>query len=335
MNRIGVVTQVLTSVATTLASGELMIVDSKGVIVTPGTAGPYAPDVSLQVFVGTPGGIREVGVIYPNAFTFSPVMYVARTQQVIKMGYVSGSGSITSIDVTAAANVGKFTTVSVVKHDLTKTTSPAWGNVFARDVYIAVGESVATYRAKLLAALTAIVADVNAAFGASTIVLTNSGTTWSDTCFIFTLALGVEFTVHVDGAWTGTVQNTTLGIRYSGLTGPELLEIEKEAAVLDGYNPVQTDKYKMFDMADYSVVASGTNYDGITIHTVSAKQYESPGHPAGWDVTMDLFSPTGSSAYGEHSAEIIALLTEVKAKSAGVYDMITKTAADLAYAAHA
>lgn len=333
MNRIGVVTQVLTSVETTLASGELMIVDSKGVVVTPGTAGPYAPDVSLQVFVGTPGGIREVGVLYPGAFTFSSVMYVPRTQQVIKMGYVSGSGAITSIDVTAAANVGKFTTVSIVKHDLTKTTTPSWGNMFTRDVYIAVSESVATYRVKLLAALTAIVADVNAAFGTGTIVLTNSGTTWSDTCFIFTLAVGAEFTVHVDGAWTGTVQSTTVGIRYSGLTGAELIELEKEAAVLDGYNPVQVDKYKMFDMSQYAVAASGTNYDGITIHTVSAKQYSSPGHPAGWDVTIDLFSPTGSSAYGEHSAEIIALLTEIKAKNAGVFDMLTSTVAAATYVA--
>ena len=69
----------------------------------------------------------------------------------------------------------------------------------------------------------------------------------------------------------------------------------------------------------------------MVIHTVSDKQYQSPGHPEGWDITIELFGPnTTPGTVGAPISSIVALLTKIKQNVS-----LTKADADILYAAHA
>jgi hypothetical protein len=336
MNRIGVVTEVLAAIATP-AAGELLLVDSLGVIVDATHVGPYAPPTTLTVLVGTAGGPREIGVINPNNFTFESYAYRAAVGKTWKLGYVSGSGVYVTIDVTAATNVGKFGTLTAYCQDFTHSVVPNTGLTWSYDIQIATGETVASYLAKLNAKAALLVAAANAALGATVLATTTSGS--AGTSMVqFTVAAGYDFTFTLDGTFDGSTVQVTAGATspvISGQTGLEVRAKELEGAILDGYNPVQTAMYQMFDTSKYVSALVGTNYDGIIIKTTSDKQYPSPGHPKGWDVLIELFAVNSSpGALGTHAAEIVALLTAVKAASLGQKDMLTKTAADLLYAAH-
>ena len=336
MNRIGVVTEVLAAIATP-AAGELLFVDSLGVIVDATHAGPYKPPTTLQLVVGTAGGVRELGSINPNNFTWESYAYRAAVGKTWKLGYVSGSGVYVTLDVTAAANVGKFGTLTAYLHDPTKSTVPMWGKTWAYDIQIATGETVASYLAKLNAKAALLVAAANADLGATVLATTTSGS--AGTSMVqFTVAAGYDFTFTLDGVFDGSTVQVTAGATgpfMSGQTGVQVRAKELETAVLDGYNPVQTSKYEMFPVDQYVSALVGTNYDGIIIKSTANKQYPSPDHPKGWDVLIELFAVNSSpGTLGTHAAEIVALLTAVKAASLGQTDMLTKTAADLLYAAH-
>lgn len=335
MNRIAIVTELLHStVPSTLTDGQLLITDTKGGIVKAGAAGPYVAPSFLELMVGTKGFPRQLGILYPNNFTFESYAYRAAVGRTIKVGYINGSAAYNTIDVTAAANIAKFGTLTVTFHSLTSSVIPAWGDMFAEDVQIASGETVASYRAKLVAKATKIAAAINAKYGSGTVSLTDSGSAGT-TMLQFVFVKGADVTITIDGVFDGTDVTVSGGAPcVSGTTGPEVLEMLKESAILDGYNPVQVPKYEMFLMDQYGTVDPTVNYDGIVIHTVSNKQYESPGHPAGWDVSYMIYTPNSEAGtLGTEGAAIVALLTELKAKANGVYDMETATAAAAAFAA--
>ena len=331
MNRIGVVTSLLSAVPASYNAGELALIDTLGGIVDATHVGPYAPPCKIGVFLGTVGGEREIGYINPNRFTFETFAYRTAVGKTIKIGYnASPAGVFNTIDVTLAANIGKFGTLTLWNHDRTRSTNPAMGDTFQQTVQIASGETATTYLAKLNKAADKVAADVNAKYGAGTVTVTKSGSD-ATTLVQFAFAVGFNFTATLDGTFDGTTVQTTTQSVFSGQTGSEIRDKEKEAAILDGYNPTQTDKYVTFPLDQYLSAAVGTNYDGLVIHTVSDKQYQSPGHPEGWDITIELFGPnTTPGTVGAPISSIVALLTKIKQNVS-----LTKADADILYAAHA
>ena len=339
MNRIGVVTSVLDAVPSAYTKGQLALIDTKGGIVKTGSAGPYAPPSMIEFFVGlTDGTSKHFGTLNPSKFAVSSKAYEAAVGKTVRVGYDGTSGSLVCIDPTLTANIGKFGTLSITYNDLTSLTIPSWGNVFQQDIQIAAGETTTTLYAKLQAAATALAAKINAKYGAGTVTFTSGAPVINaaSSYLQFVFAAGKTFSVTLDDIFDGTPIAVTAGADgpiVSGLTGAEVIDREKEAAVLDGYNPNQVDKYQLFNIDNYVGAAVGTNYDCVQIRTTLPKEYEAPDSPSGWDVLFEIFCPnTTPGTLGTVAQAIVDLLTEVNTNQSG---FLTQAVADTLYAPHA
>lgn len=322
MNRFAVVTSLLSAVPTAYAAGELALIDSLGVIVDATHFGPYAPPAVVDIFVGTPAATpRQVGVINPKNFSYETLAYRAAVGQTIRVGYTGSASNIVLADPTLTANLAKAGTLSLTYHSLDKSSSPAWGNVFQKDVQVAAGDTVALVLARLVVAATAITSDMNTRLGTGTITFT-SDVASTNKYLNFVVAKNFQVDVKIDGIFEGTPVTITAGTAgpfFSGTSGVEIQALELEGAVLDGYNPSQTNMYQTFPLANYVSAVAASNYDAIIIRTTSAKQYPSPSHPAGWDVEMVLyFANTTPGTVGAGAAAVAALLLLIKEANQGL-----------------
>lgn len=334
MNRVGVVTSLLTAVPAAYAKGELAIIDTLGGIVEEGAAGPYSNPTMLELFVGlSDGSAKQIGTINPHKFTYQVLAYKAAVGKTVRVGYTGSAGNIVVLDPSVAANVGQYGTLTVTYNDLVSNSVPQWGDMFARDVQIKNGDTSATILARLVTAATEIATAINAKYGAGTVTLTSDVASASK-YLQFVFAAGKLFTVTIDGIFDGTPVTTTAGSAgpfVSGTTGVEVRAKETEAAILDGYNPTQQTKYQSFNLENYLGGVVGTNYDAIEITTTLPKEYEAPDSPTGWDVSFTIFTPnTTPNTKGAVATAIETLLAEIKANHS-----LTKAAADVLYAPHA
>lgn len=337
MNRVGVFTSVLETNPTSYNAGELSLVTSKGDVVKLGSTGPFPTGTTIDLAVGLADGTyKRVITITPKCFDYSAVAYKAAVGKTVRVGYTGSTGKLIVVDPTLPANINKYGTLSVYNTDVDSAVRPSVE--IHEDVQISTGETTATLYAKLQAAGTKIAARLNAKYGAGTVTF-NSGSpvlNAASSYLEFVFAKTKVFTVTLDGIFDTTPVTTTAGADgpvVSGLTGAEVQMVEKEAAVLDGYNPTQSDKRQMFNVSNYVSASLASNYDALQITTTSNKEYESPGSPKGWDVTAKLYSANSiAGTIGANIAAVAAILAEVKTNN-GVG--LTKAQADILYAAHA
>ena len=331
MNRIAIVTELLTAVPASYTAGQLAVIDTLGGIVKPTATGPYVDPVNVEVFVGTKEGPRQVGIINPREFSFSSKAHVTPVGRTVRVGYNGTDNNIVLVDPTIATNVTKSGALSIAFHDLTSNTTPSWGNLFTADIQIATGDTTAAILARLVAQATIQVAKINAKYGAGSVTFT-SDVASANKYLQFATKAGLDIGVTLDGIFTGTgVKNTVVSIT-SGTTGAEIRELEKEAAILDGYNPTQVDKYQTFDLDNYLAADTSKNYDSVIVNTTSKKQYSSPGHPKGWDVEIQFFfANTTPGTLGAGATAFVAILTEMQKNHRGM-SLVDATAA---FAPHA
>ena len=335
MKRVAVATSLLDAVPASYAKGELALISSDGSIVKTGAAGPYSRSTMIGVFVGlTDGTHKRVGTINPFDFKVEKLDYAAAVGKTIRVGYDGSANKLVCIDPTLTANIGKFGTLRLTHMDITKNTLPGWGDVFEQDVQIATGETNTTLYAKLQAAGTSLAAKINAKYGAGTVAFTSGAPVLNaaSSYLQFVFAAGKLFTVTLDDIFDGTAVKVTAGDTgpfVSGLTGAEVIEMEKKNAILDGYNPNQNSKYQSFNLDNYIGAAGGTNYDALLITTKLPKEYESPDAPTGWDVQFVVYAATGNPSVVD---TLKTLLDEVKVASDGY---LTQAVADTLYAPHA
>lgn len=337
MKRVGVYTKVLTAAEAVVArggvyaNGELSLLASDGTGVELGASGPYKKGTAIDIVVGTKGAPREVITINPYAFGFTKLAFEAAAGQTVVIGSKTAAGKIVVADPTLASNLNAIGTLSLVRKTLDSGVVAPWGDTFTDDVQIRPGDSVASVLAKLVVVATALVAKINAKYGAGTATLT-SDIAGNNKYLQFAFAAGKTFNVTCDGIFDGTLNTMTVADVniVSGQTGAEVREAETEAAVLDGYNPVQLPKYQLFDLETYLSGVAGTNYDAIQIVTTLPKEYETPGSPTGWDVMVTLYAPTSE---GNTLMEALAaILTELQQNHQGAPIKVV-AAADAAHAA--
>lgn len=337
MNRCGVATELLAALPDAYTKGQLALIATDGTLVEAGVAGPYDKQTLIELFVGLSDGTsKQIGSINPSNFKYSKLEYAAAVGKTVRVGFDGSANKLVVVDPTIATNIGKYGTLSLIYNDLKSLAIPTWGDTFSMDIQIANGDTVTTLYAKVVAAATALAAKINAKYGAGTVTYTGGVPVLNaaSSFLQFAFAAGKLFKVTFDGIFDGTAIKTTVGATsafVSGLTGAEVREAEIEAAILDGYNPNQKSKFQTFDLENYLGGVVGTNYDGLQITTTLPKEYESPDSPSGWEVTFEIYCPTTDHPVDD----IIALLDEVKANANGTFDMLTKTAADDLYAAHA
>lgn len=329
MNRVGIFKDISVGVPNPYDSGELSIIASNGEVLAVGNTGPFKNPTMVDLVVGLKdGSAKEVITINPRNFKYKVSPYVVAVGHTVRIGYNGVSKNIVLADPTLASNVGKYGTVWFHRTDLKSGVIPK--DTFHKDVEIIAGDSVATVLARLVAQVTLIVADINAKYGAGSVSITSS-VGGANKYIELVFAKNKVFSVTIDGIFDGTAITVTAGTGgpfVSGLTGVEVQAIEKEAAVLDGYNPVQTDKKQLFNINNYVCAEVGTNYDAILITTRLPKEYNSPGNPEGWDVTAILYTPnTTPGTLGEKGAALEAILKELAAVNMGDnYDMISDLA---------
>ena len=336
MNRVGVFTAIATDLTVTNTAGLLTIVASNGTVLATGATGPFVNPTMVDVLVGlNDGSIKEVITINPRDFTFKTLAYVAAVGKTVRVGYDGTSNKLIIVDPTIVNNLNKYGTLTIWHNDPKSAVAPAAS--VHQDVQIISGDTVTTLYTKLQAAGTALATKINAIYGAGSVTFTSGAPVLNaaSSYLQFVFAKNKEFNVTLDGIFDGTTVAVTAGTTgpfVSGLTGVEVQELEKEAAILDGYNPTQNDKRPSFDIVNYVAAVGATNYDATLIKTTLPHQYESVGNPKGWDVTALLYTPnTTPGTIGSAAAALTAILNELK-QNHGSLDVAT---AKVLFAAHA
>lgn len=325
MNRVGVIKSVISN--GTPAIG--------GLLITPSNAeGTYLKPsvVALDVFLNDLSK-KHLGVLNPRKFKVESQAYVAAGNKVIVLGYNGTSGNLVCADPSIATNLNKFGTLTI--SELTSAGTgyiPKWGTAYQEDIYIKAGDTTATIYTRLVAAATKIAAKINAKYGAGTVTFTSSISD-SNKYLSFTFANKL-FSATLDGIFDGTsVTVTPTDFSVPIMNGAAVIVKEKEAAVLDGYNPIQTDKFQTFNIANYTIGAIGSTYDCVLIHTTSDSKYESPTFTEGWDLDIEIYCVrAGGDTNGQLGAVAAALVAALKVISDAV-SSYTVDEADTAIAA--
>lgn len=331
MNRVGVFTSILETNPTVYTAGQLSIVTSKGDVVKAGATGPFSAPTNIDINVGLADGTyKQVITINPRKFSYKALAYAAAVGKTVRVGYTGSASNIVVADASVAANQNKFGTLTISRVDLGSGVAPAYS--VHKNIQIVAGSTAASVLAALVAAATSLTATLNAKFGAGSVTFT-SDVASANKYLQFVFAKDKVFNVAIDGIFDGTPVTVTAGVDgpiVSGLTGVEVRAKEREAAILDGYNPTQNDKYSMFDIDNYISAVGTTNYDALLITTRLDKEYESPANETSWDVTAILYADnTTPGTIGTDIAALVAILDEVKTNNGAG---LTQAQADLLYA---
>ena len=334
MNRIGVINSVAAIAVEPLqyTAGKLAIVHGDDPV-TDSSVHSFLPTSVVDLFAGLKdGSCKKVGAINPFKFKYSVETYVPfATGKSIRVGYSGAAGNIVVADPTIAANVNKFGTISVSYTDLTKNTVAPWGSSFEEDVYIVAGDSTATVLAKLVTAATKVIAKVNAAFNTVVATLTSDVASANKYLNIACGKENVRLNVTINGIFEGTLITETAGdYKKGGLLGADVIELEKEAAVLDGYNPAYIPKQPTFGLNNYIIADAAKGYDIVLIETTLPKEYDSPDAPSGWDVLIAVYCETGAGVLGTSATALSAVLDNIQNAASG--NLLTKAEADDLYA---
>jgi hypothetical protein len=316
MNRTAVCTSLNADPAVACAANELLIVASAGLganqAVDATHCGPFAPPTTVNFLVGLKDGTsKEVISVNPKSFSYSVLAYAAAVARTVVVGDASSTGKIKVLDPSVASNMFAIGNITVSRVDPTSAVAPS--KIYSEPVQIVTGDTTATILAKLNTAATKIVTQLNADYPSNTASLTaNAHATNAALTFVFNKDLA--FNVVVDGIFDGSTVTVTNGSPIvSGLTGVEVNALERESAILDGYNPTQTNLRQSFNLSNYLNAVAATNYDAILITTKLPKEYESPDAPSGWSVTAVIYSPNVTpGTKGANTAAIEAILAAMK-----------------------
>jgi len=334
MNRIGVVKSVADAAIDPLdfTTSELSIVHGDDPV-TNDSSHSFLPTSVVDFFVGLKdGSCKKVGGLNPFKFRYSVEQYVAfATGKSIRVGYSGSAGNIVVADPSVSANIGKFGTISVSYTDLKKNTVAPWGSSFEEDVYIVAGDNTAAILAKLVTAATKVVAKLNASFNTAVAVLTSDVASANKYLNIACSKENIRLNVTINGIFEGTLITETVGdYKKGGLLGEDVIDLEKESAVLDGYNPAYVPKQPTFNLDNYVVADPAKGYDIVIVETALPKEYDSPDAPSGWNVSFAFYCETGNSALGSSTTDLVAVLDNIQNIAGG--NVLTKAEADDLYA---
>ena len=293
MNRVGVVKSLYTNSA---AVGALVIRTSNGYNLEK----PSVVDLGVYLNDLTK---KSLGHVNPRAMEIVSYAYSEPGINDVTLGYDGSSGNLVCVDPSISSNVNKFGTLSIkLLNNAGQGYTPKWGLSFDADVYIVQGDTLSSIYTRLVAEATKLVARVNAKYPKVEMTFTSSidGTNKS-----LTFKASCLFNVTLDGIFDGT-KHTLSTNDLTNLIGENVIVKEKEAAVLDGYNPMQNDKFQTFNIANYCLATPGKKYDAIIIRTTSDAKYESPTFHGGWDVEIELYC----ERVGNESDNELATLTQ-------------------------
>ena len=257
---------------------------------------------------------KSLGWINPRHFEYEVKPYVGYALNNITLGYVSPSGNLVCVDPALPINLNKFgtITINVLKKDGLGYT-PKWGLSFSEDIYIQQGDTLAKIYQRLLDAAHKVANKVYYKFPESHIE-TEYDITSANKYIKFLSNSEFLFNVTLDGIFDGTL--ITNDINYAQIiNGTYVIAREKEGAILDGYNPNQTDKFQTFNLSNYILGEVDNKYDSIIIRTTSDEKYESPTFHGGWDLEIELYCLRNGEDDGTLGVVATAVVAELKAIS--------------------
>lgn len=301
MNRVGVVStirEVAPLEGEFLTAGELLMLNNKGEVITDTTAmTPLEVGSRIEFILGLGDGkAKSILTLDPYHFDYEEKVYAAGVGKVIEVGSSSVADKL--VVANPATNVGKCGSLYINYLNKESALAPLGGEQFVEPIDIVAGDTEADILTKLVAAGNSLVSKINTKYGSTTITMT-SDVVSANKYLQFTFDPGFLFNVVIDGIFDGTLVDTTMGADgpfKSGLEGADVIAAEKEAAILDGYNPTQTDHRQAFDIDSYILGDKSATYNGFLITTQLPKEYNSPGNPEGWGVSTNIYIKTTDTA---------------------------------------